>query len=268
MDMSLKEEFSRLWPKYFGDAELPITFYFTDEEGHAEAFRADTNPRAVVFDDATVKTWSARCLIGQLLSVRRGNSLYFGLDSLGCAGSRMHLGFSNGGPMPPDFAYFISCGIPGRLEGERLQKSPENVRELMRLYPSFKAPARFIVFKRWDKLEAVDNPEVVVFFSKADTLAGLATLAFFDEPDADVVTARWGSGCGSIVRYPYLDKDSASPHVFIGMFDPDPRQWVGPDELTFAVPMKRFRIMVGDMEESFLITRTWQAIQKRARSTK
>jgi len=29
----------------------------------------------------------------------------------------------------PHFEYFLSCGIPGKLEGERYKKSPELVKE-------------------------------------------------------------------------------------------------------------------------------------------
>ena len=36
MDMKFKEEFIEVWKRYFDDAELPIVFYYTDEEGHAE----------------------------------------------------------------------------------------------------------------------------------------------------------------------------------------------------------------------------------------
>jgi hypothetical protein len=41
------------------------------------------------------------------------------------------------------------------------------------------------------------------------------------------------------------------------------RVCVAPDIMTFAVPMKKFEDMIGYMEESFLITRSWKNIQKR-----
>ena len=100
----------------------------------------------------------------------------------------------------PDFEYFLSCGIPGKLEGERYKKTPEMVKETMEDWPVFKAPARFIVFKRWDKLEEADNPEVVISFAKPDVLSGLFTLASFDEVGQDLVIAPFGSGCSSIVN--------------------------------------------------------------------
>jgi len=33
MEVETKEEFSLLWKKYFSNAELPVTFYYTNEEG-------------------------------------------------------------------------------------------------------------------------------------------------------------------------------------------------------------------------------------------
>jgi hypothetical protein len=45
MVMELKEKFSGLWKKYFNNAELPITFYYTNEEGHAELVKPSTVPR-------------------------------------------------------------------------------------------------------------------------------------------------------------------------------------------------------------------------------
>jgi hypothetical protein len=47
------------------------------------------------------------------------------------------------------------------------------------------------------------------------------------------------------------------------MFDPSARPCVGPEILTFALPMRRFESMVDDMDESFLITQTWKTISKR-----
>jgi hypothetical protein len=72
-----------------------------------------------------------------------------------------------------------------------------------------------------------------------------------------------GSGCSSIVQNPYLEKDSRHPRGVIGMFDSSARPFVAPDELTFAAPINKFTKMVANMEESFLITKTWKVMQKR-----
>ena len=246
MDIKIVEKFIQLWRKYFNDAELPVTFYYTDEEGHAELAKRGSVPR---------------CLIGAISKVREGNSYCFDAESIGCFGGRRYLGFAT--KIMDDFEYFLSCGIPGKLRGERYKKSPELVKEAMKLAPVFKAPARFVVFKRWDMLEKSDNPEVAIFFARPDVLSGLFTLSNFDEAEPDGVFVPFGSGCSSIIQYPYLERNSACPRAVIGMFDPSARPFVPANALTFSVPMNKFGRMIENMEESFLITDTWKAIQKR-----
>lgn len=246
MDAELKNRFIELWKKYFNNAELPITFYYTDEEGHAEA----VIPGSV-----------SRCIIGALSKVRKGESLSFNIESVGCFGGKRYLGFAE--KIRPNFEYFLSCGIPGELEGERYKKSPEIVKELMKNQPVFKAPARFIVFKRWDKLLESDDPDVVIFFAKPDVLSGLFTLTGFEDVEPNGVIAPFSSGCGAIVQYPYLEKDSEHPRGVLGMFDVSARPFVSENELTLSLPMNRFERMVANMDESFLITGSWKKVQNR-----
>ena len=245
MDIKLKEEFIKKWQKYFNSVELPITFYYTDQDEQLPLVKA--GPR--------------HCILSDLGKVRQGHTIAFDAESGICFGGRKYLGFSR--TLRPDFEHFISCGMPGKVEGERYKRSPEIVREYLNRAPQFTAPAKDIVFKRWDTLEAADNPQVVIFFAKPDILAGLYTLANFESANQNVVIAPWGSGCSSIIQHPYLEKDSADPRGIIGMFDPSARPFVGPDELTFSIALNKFMLMVQNIEESFLTTETWKAIQKR-----
>jgi uncharacterized protein (DUF169 family) len=246
MDAKMRDRFIALWRKYFNDAELPITFYYTDEEGHAELAAPGSLPR---------------CVVGVLMKVRRGKSICLNADSIGCFGGKRYLGYSE--KLAPNFEYFLSCGIPGKMKGERYKKSPELVREVMQRAPAFRAPGRFVVFKRWDKLEAADKPEVVIFFASPDVLSGLFTLASFDEADPNGVIAPFGAGCSSVIQHPYLEGKSSRPRAVIGMFDVTARPLVPTGKLTFSVPMKKFVRMVGNMDESFLITDSWKKVQKR-----
>jgi hypothetical protein len=246
MDMEIKNRFIRLWRKYFNNAELPITFYYSDSPEKAEPVK----PGSV-----------ARCVIGALIQVRNGRSLSFSSDSVGCFGGRKYLGFAE--TIRPEFEYFLSCGIPGEMEGERYKKSPELVKEIVRTWPAFNAPKPNIIFKRWDNLDIEDNPEVVIFFAQPDVLSGLFTLVNFDEPSPVGVIAPMSSGCSSIVSYPYLEKDKVNPKAVIGMFDPSARPFVPKDLLSFSIPMKKFVTVIENMEESFLITKTWSNLRKR-----
>jgi hypothetical protein len=247
MDMEVKAKFERLWEKYFDGAEMPVCFYYSNE----------VPPRTYVPKPPT----GQRCVIGDLVKARAGKNIALNADVIGCGGGKRYLGFAR--ELRPEFEYFLSYGIPGKMEGERYKKSPELVREALRMLPSFTAPGRFIIFKRWDRLTEPDYPEVVVFFARPDVLSGVFTLANFDEPEANGVFSPFGSGCATIVQYPFLEKESERPRAVIGMLDVSARPCVPTDVITIAVPMKKFIPMVENMEESFLVTDSWRKVKKR-----
>jgi hypothetical protein len=72
-----------------------------------------------------------------------------------------------------------------------------------------------------------------------------------------------GSGCSSIVSYPYKEMEAANPRSVIGMFDISARPHVPKDVLTFSLPMKKLLIMLDNAEESFLTLNSWKTLQKR-----
>jgi uncharacterized protein (DUF169 family) len=246
MDMTLKSRFMASWEKYFSGAELPFVFYYTNQEERAEKV-----PSAVAH----------QCIIGVLSRVRKGVSLCFDADAVGCGGGKKYLGFSD--EIMPYFDYFLSCGIPLKVEAERYKQSPELVRDMIKYIPEFKAPAKYIVFKRFDMIEASDNPDVVIFYAQPDILSGLFTLANFDRAEPNGVICPFCAGCGAIVKYPYLEIKSNDPRSVLGMFDISARPYVPKDTLSFAVPIKKFARMIRNIDESFLINKSWGKIQKR-----
>jgi hypothetical protein len=246
MKPGLKQQFIERWSKYFPGSELPIAFYYTDDAGQSELFRVREGQH---------------CMIGDLAAIRQGKTLSFDTKSVACFGGKRYLGFSQN--LMPNFEYFLSCGIPGKLEGERYKKSPELVKELLEHVPTFTAPAKYIVFKRWDVLQEDDQPQVVIFFASPDVLSGLFTLANFDEPTNEAVFCPMGAGCGTIVQYPLLESKSQHPRAVLGMFDVSARPGVDPNSLTFSIPMSKFAQMVDNMDESFLITESWKKVMKR-----
>lgn len=246
MDKQLQTKFIDSWKKYFGAAELPLAFYYSDKPGSAELVPAPS---------------AHMCMIGVLARARKGAPLCFEAGSIGCAGGRRYTGFRD--ELTQGFEYFLSCGIPGKMEGERYKKSPDLVREWLKIAPKFKAPQPYIVFKRIDLLADHESPDAVIFFASPDVLSGLFTLANFDEIEPNGVYCPFSAGCGSIVQYPYLEKDLKRPRAVIGMFDVSARPYVPKETLTFAVPINKFVRMAGNMEESFLITRSWDKVRKR-----
>lgn len=107
MDIELKQRFSERWERYFPGADLPIAFYYTDEAGKGESLPL---PKG------------SRCIICDLTQVRHGDSLCFDVNTIGCRGGKRYLGFVS--ELRPNFEYFLSCGIPGEMEGERYKKIP------------------------------------------------------------------------------------------------------------------------------------------------
>lgn len=250
MDRILIEKFTTLWEKYFPSAELPIAFYYHHEIGNA---KYASKPRG------------RSCLICELAKVRNGESLAYDAESISCGGAKRYLGFAES--IRPNFEYFLSCGIPGEMEGERYIRTPEMVLELQKNQKSIPdAKGNYIIFKRWDMLQKEDEPAVVVFFAKPDVLSGLFTLANFDQSEPNSTFTPFAAGCGAIVHYPYLEKTAERPRAVIGMFDPSARPCVPKDTLSFAVPMIKFEKMIGFMDESFLITDTWKKLQARINS--
>jgi len=249
MDIALKKDFLCRWEKHFGQAEKPLVFFYTDDVRYEEFLKPKRERN------------EPSCLIGQLGQVRRGNILAFNRNTIGCPGGLRYSGFSR--TLRFEFKYFLSCGIPGRMEGERYKKTPELVEQLIKESPVPPAEGNLLVFKSWDKIREDENPLVVVFFVPPDGLSGLFTLANFRRAGEPGVVCPFGAGCGSIIGHPLAESRSADPRAVLGLFDPSARPHVEANLLTLAVPWAKFLEMSEDMEESFLITDTWDRLRRR-----
>lgn len=244
MDADFKQYFIMRWGKYFPGTALPVCYFYTDQAPEEQKNYKEHD-----------------CLIGNLNRVRAGKVFVYHARSRGCSGGKRFSGYSQ--KLRADFPYFLSCGIPGLGNGERYKKSPKLVTNFMRHLPPYKAPGKYLVFKRWDMLALEDEPLAVIFFAAPNVMAGLFTLANFDFIEPDGVIAPFGSGCASIIHYPYIEMNSQMPRCVLGLFDISARPVVPENILTFTVPMRRFIAMVRNMDESFLTTQSWQMVKKR-----
>lgn len=249
MNESLKSDFISRWKKYFHEAPLPVALFYSNDLHHAEPAKSHVDHY---------------CIIADINKVFHGQSLAFNSTNIGCGGGLRYCGFAE--TLRPNFEYFLSYGIEGKMEGERYKKDPETVLELMVNAPKLKAPAAWLIAKPFEQLDADDNPEIILFFATPDVLAGLFTLANFDRSDLYGVKAPFSAGCGSIIQYPLLENRSDNPDCILGMFDSSARPYVSVGTLTFAIPMKRFETLVGYMDESFLTTDTWKVMVRRISS--
>jgi len=232
-----------LWAKYFAGAPLPVAYYYTDEPAWEPVAK------------------KGGCFIPELMRAFNGEDLVFTRESIGCNGGVFYTGF--GEMTMPNFNYFLSYGIEGKVKGERYKRTPEIVAAARGAMPAFTAPGRYLVVKRWDKLTEADNPDAVLFFATPDVLAGLFTLANYDEPGPTSVSAPFSSGCGTLFLWPMAEKLAGGKTSYMGMFDPSARPAVPADTLSFAVPFPRFQQLVSYMNESFLITRDWEKVKER-----
>jgi hypothetical protein len=246
MDTGLRDRFTVLWQNYFPGTELPITI----------EFRKDADPvKKIPPPDG----W--RCLICQIGRVRNGTSLVLDEKSITCRGGLIYSGYSH--ERPPYFRNFLSQGIPGGVEGERYKQTPDIVDAWQEKIVTLPSQGMDLLVTRWDQLAEDDNPEVVIFFARPEVLSGLFTLANYDQSNPNGVICPMGAGCSSIVHYPWLEQQKENPKAVLGMFDPSARPCIPLDMLTLAIPMKKFVRMIGFMEESFLITKTWDTVKKK-----
>ena len=111
--------------------------------------------------------------------------------------------------------------------------------------------------------EKNEQPELVLFFCRPESLCGLHQLAAFVTNDPEVVASPWSAGCGSIAAWPlhYLDKGLTK--AVVGGWDPSARKFYKTDELSFAVPYAMFADMVARYGQSFLSTKTWTTVRKK-----
>jgi hypothetical protein len=94
MKKDFQELFLKQWKQYFTGAQIPITYYYTDE---------------VEREDLEDIKNEDRCLIGNLNRVREGHAFVYTEESPGCSGGKRYAGFKQ--TIGPDFEYFLSCGI-------------------------------------------------------------------------------------------------------------------------------------------------------------
>jgi len=126
MNTQFQQEFQFKWEKYFPSAELPVAYFYTDE---------------VTAQDRVDSQDEEHCVVTSFQRVRQGHTFVYGEDSPGCKGWRRYTGFSQS--LRPQFEFFLSCGIPGEIEGERVKKSPDLVDSYLKSHPAFQAPVNF-----------------------------------------------------------------------------------------------------------------------------
>jgi uncharacterized protein (DUF169 family) len=229
-----------------GLRESPLGIYYTNNK-----------PEGV-----TPETGIHLCMIGFLKKARKkGKTVYFDKSHFGCPGGGYYMGFLES--PRPNIEYFLSCGIPGEMEGERYIKTPELAREYFGKMKPRPAPASYCVFKSIETFQGEEKPEVVVFFGSPDILSGLFTLTNYALGSTDGVYTPFGSGCSTILTYPLKEAEKTEPRSILGMFDVSARPMVEKDVLTFSMPYSIFLKLLSNVQGSFLQTESWKKVLQR-----
>jgi len=246
MDFVINKDLWKQFRETLGLIESPLGIYYTNDK-----------PEGV-----SPKEGIQGCMIGLLQNVRKKDkTVYFDKDHFGCPGGSYYMGFRET-PMP-NIEYFLSCGIPGQMEGERYIKTPELAKEYFGKMKPRPAPAAYCVFKPIEQFQNEIKPEVIVFFAPPDILSGLFTLTNYALERTDAVYTPFGSGCGTILTYPLKEADQEKPRAVLGMFDVSARPMVEKDALTLAMPFSIFIKLLENVSGSFLQTESWKKVLQR-----
>lgn len=228
-------EFIERYRDAFGDAApMPISFGYSDN-AVSEIKRVP------------------KCMIGTISNVRHGESLTLTEENVICGGGGLYTAFRE---MPERVPMFVS-------EVEHYKQSKEMVIDYVNNLHIQITNKPYLNFVRIDKLKNWDEAEAILFFATPDILSGLCTWAFYDNNSSDAVTTQFASGCAAIVSFAINENRKNGNRCFLGMFDPSARPLVPENELTFTIPMCRFKRMLETMNDSALFQKAFSIIKKR-----
>lgn len=233
-------EFIERYRDAFGDAApMPIAFGYSDN-AVSEIKRVP------------------KCMIGTISNVRHGESLTLTEENVICGGGGLYTAFRE---MPERVPMFVS-------EVEHYKQSKEMVIDYVNNLHIQITNKPYLNFVRIDKLKNWDEAEAILFFATPDILSGLCTWAFYDNNSSDAVTTQFASGCAAIVSFAINENRKNGNRCFLGMFDPSARPLVPENELTFTIPMCRFKRMLETMNDSALFQKAFSIIKKRINKIK
>ena len=252
--------------------EEPMGIFYTDEKP-AEGF--SPKPIDLPTREKEMKNeidWQKvfgqfSCVLGHIWRARKkGATAYFSAEQFGCPGGAFWMGFNK--PQTETIINYVSTGIPNWTPGERYCDSPDALRRIFEYVDPRPAPHKYCVVKPVGKFSDDEAPELIVFFTRPESLSGLHQLAAFVTNDPEVVVSPWGAGCGNVVAWPLHYLSKGQNRAVVGGWDPSARKFFKTDELSFTVPYKMFLDMLDRFKDSFLMTKAWATVQKKIERSK
>lgn len=235
--MKTPKEFAEKYVEAFGsNAPLPISFGYSN------------TPRTELAN-------LPRCLMAVVRKVCEGEALTLSKDNIVCSGASFFTGFSHLREQEPLFFE--------EAEAEHLKQTKEQLSSYADELNVRLTDQRYLNLVRVDKLKYWDDVEGVICFANPDVLSGLCSWAFYDNNASDAVSAKFASGCCSIITFARIENQRGGRTCFLGMFDVTARSLVPKDELTFAIPMSRLEEMMITMDNSALFQKSFSEIRNR-----
>lgn len=248
--------------------EPPLALFYADAPPAAGLAPAPLERPTRAREQAGEINWGAvfggfSCAIGHIWRARRKRAAaWFSADHYGCPGAFFWLGFTK--PQTEAIVHYVSSGIPGKMPGEFYLATPDQCRDVFLHADPRPAPRPYLVVKPLDLLAPEEKPELVAFFARPESLAGLHQLATFATGRPEIVRSPFSAGCGALAAWPlhYLERGEEQVAV-LGGWDPSARKHYKTDELSFTVNLGLFEAMVAGWPGSFLATKTWAGVRRK-----
>lgn len=257
-----------------GYDEQPMGIFYTDEQP-ADGYSPKPTPGGLPTREKEAAgqiDWQEvfgnfSCVIGNIWLARKKNKpAFFDSERYGCPGGAFYLG--NLGPQTETVIHYVSTGIPGQMPGELYFPTPEDCRKAFDYIAPRPAPARYCVVKPLSQFTGEEEPELVAFFCRPETLSGLHQLVNFVTGDLEGVVSPMGAACTNLISWPLHYLDRSMNKAVLGGWDPSARKFFKTDELSLSMPWPMFQKMLAKWQTSFLTTPTWQGVMKKAARSK
>jgi uncharacterized protein (DUF169 family) len=271
MDAELLDKVPRFL-ETLGLDEEPMGIHYTDKEPAHGFSPAPMDLPTREKEARNEVDWHAvfgnfSCAIGNIWRARKKKTAaYFSARRFGCPGAAFWLGYMK--PQTETIIHYVSTGIPDRMHGELYCDSPDTLRQIFYDIDPRPASGDFCVVKGLSRFQAHEEPQLVAFFARPETLCGLHQLAMFVTNDPDVVRSPWGAACTSLVTWPFKYLANGENKAVLGGWDISARKFFKTDELSFTVPYGMFGLMLDRFQESFLTTKTWGTAMKKVTRSK
>ena len=255
-----------------GLTEEPMGIFYTEnkpKEGFSpEPSDLPTREREIKNEIEWQKVFGRfSCVLGNIWRARKKKTAaFFSAEQSGCPGGAFWLGFLK--PQTETIIHYVSSGIPDRMQGEFYCESPESLRKIFDYVDPRPAPKKFCVVKPLSQFTDGEQPELVAFFVRPETLCGLHQLASFVTNDPEVIASPWGAACGNLVVWPLKYKMQDKTKCVLGGWDPTARKFFKTDELSLSMPSEIFSSMLERYDESFLKSKVWETVKKKIERSK